>query len=37
MTVFRILVVLAILALAFSAATPRPDQRQAAAARLIAE
>ena len=37
MTLFRILVLAAIAALAFSAATPRPEQRQAAAVRVISE
>jgi hypothetical protein len=37
MIVFRILVILAIAGLAFSAATPRPAERQAAAVRVISE
>ena len=37
MTLFRILVLAAIAALAFSAATPRTAERQAAAARVISE
>ena len=37
MTLFRILVLTAIAALAFSAATPSPEQRQAATARVISE
>jgi hypothetical protein len=37
MTLFRILVLTAIAALAFSAATPSPEQQRAAAAQLISE